>query len=179
VSGMSPGEREFVERIGLFMEQLGAPRTMGRVYGWLTICPAPHQSITALAEALEVSKASISTTVRLLEQGQILERVPVSGTRQHHYRIKSGGWAQIMRARTARLRVGVDAAEYGLSLIGDERGERRERLEELRDYFIFVTDVYGDEMIRRWEDYRKRQRDADRDGPARAAARRTDSDPPR
>ncbi|MCW6004417.1 MarR family transcriptional regulator [Micromonospora sp. CPCC 205371] len=179
MSGVSPQEREFVERIGLFMEQLGGTRMMGRIYGWLTICPAEHQSITELAEVLQVSKASISTVIRQLEQGQIVERAPVSGTRQHHYRLRPGGWAQVMRARAVLGRVGVDAAEYGLAVIDDDRGGRRERLEELRDYFTFVTSEFGDEMVRRWEAYRKRRRDAHVDGPAQAAARRTDSDPPR
>jgi DNA-binding transcriptional regulator GbsR (MarR family) len=179
VFGVSPQEREFVERIGLFMAQLGGTLMMGRIYGWLTICPAPHQSITEIAAALDVSKASISTVIRQLEQGQVVERVPMPGSRQHHYRLKPGGWAQIMRARALRLRVGIDAAEFALAAIDDDRGGRRERLEDLRDYFVFVTNEYGDDMIRRWEDYRKRQRDARVDGPAQAAARRTDSDPPR
>ena len=40
---MSPEEAEFVDRLGLFMEMLGGPRTMGRIYGWLLICDPPQQ----------------------------------------------------------------------------------------------------------------------------------------
>jgi len=61
---MAPEESEFVDRIGLFFEMLGAPRTMGRVYGWLLICDPPQQSLTELAEVLSVSKASVSTVAR-------------------------------------------------------------------------------------------------------------------
>jgi DNA-binding transcriptional regulator GbsR (MarR family) len=156
----SPGEREFVERLGLFFELLGASRTMGRIYGWLMVGPDPEQSITELAAALGASKASISTVIRQLEQGQLVERVPVPGSRQHHYRLRAGGWAQILRSRVARLQPGIEAAEFGLSIIGADRPEQRERLYELRDFFDFVRAEYGEENVRRWEDYRAKARDA-------------------
>lgn len=155
----SPGEREFVERIGMFFETLGASKTMGRIYGWLMIGP-PQQSITELATALPASKASISTVIRQLEQAQMVERVPVPGSRQHHYRLKPGGWAQILRSRVARLQPGIEAAEFGLSIVGGDRPEQRERLHELRDFFDFVRAEYGEEHVRRWEDYRVKAREA-------------------
>jgi DNA-binding transcriptional regulator GbsR (MarR family) len=160
VAAPSPGEREFVERLGLFFELLGASRTMGRIYGWLMVGPEPEQSITELAAALGASKASISTVIRQLEQGQLVERVPVPGSRQHHYRLRAGGWAQILRSRVARLQPGIEAAEFGLSIIGADRPEQRERLYELRDFFDFVRAEYGEENVRRWEDYRAKARDA-------------------
>lgn len=156
----SPGEREFIERMGLFFELIGASRMMGRIYGWLMISPEPQQSITELATALRASKASISTVIRQLELGQLVERVPVPGSRQHHYRLSSGGWAQILRSRVARLRPGIEAAEFGLSIVGEDRPQQRERLYELRDFFDFVGVEYGDESVRRWEAYAQRARAA-------------------
>jgi DNA-binding MarR family transcriptional regulator len=167
VSLPSPQEREFVGRMGLFFDMLGGTRTMGSIYGWLMICEPAHQSITELAAALGVSKASISTVIRQLEQAQMVERVPTHGSRQHHYQLKPGGWGQILRSRVTRLRPGADAAEYGLSVIPEGRPEQRERLHELRDFFVFVESEFGEELVRRWEEYRKRARDeraAGRDG---------------
>jgi DNA-binding transcriptional regulator GbsR (MarR family) len=151
-------EREFIERMGMFFEMLGTARMMGRIYGWLMICPEPQQSITELAAALRASKASISTVIRQLELGQMVERVPVPGSRQHHYQLKSGGWAQIMRARVARLRPGIEAAEFGLSIVGEDRPRQREHLHELMDFFDFVGVEYGEEHVRRWEAYARRVR---------------------
>jgi hypothetical protein len=188
VSGSSAVEREFAGRMALFFEYLGGTRMMGLIYGWLTICDPEHQSITEMATALGVSKASISTVVRQLEQAQMVERVPVAGSRQHHYQLRSGGWSQILRARVARLGPGADAAEYALAHIGPDRPSARERLHEMQDFFVFVETEYGDGLARRWEEYRKRARDerADVDRTPRsrmrstaAAARKTDSDPPR
>jgi DNA-binding transcriptional regulator GbsR (MarR family) len=153
-------EHEFAARMALFFEQLGGTRTMGLIYGWLTICEPAHQSISEMARGLSVSKASISTVVRQLEQAQMVERVPVPGTRQHHYQLRSGGWAQIMRARVTRLAPGAAAAEYGLANIRPDQDDARARLEEMRDFFLFVEAEYGEELGRRWEEYRAKARAA-------------------
>ncbi|MGN9913908.1 GbsR/MarR family transcriptional regulator [Phytohabitans sp. LJ34] len=158
MSEPTPGEREFIERIGMFFETLGTARMMGRIYGWLMIGPEPHQSITELAAALRASKASISTVIRQLELGQLVERVPMPGSRQHHYQLKPGGWAQILRARVARLRPGIEAAEFGLSIVGKDRSVQRERLHELMDFFDFVGVEYGEEHVRRWEEHAEKAR---------------------
>lgn len=148
-------DREFAGRMALFFESLGGTRTMGLIYGWLTVCEPAHQSITEMARELHVSKASISTVVRQLEQAQMVERVPVAGSRQHHYQLRSGGWAQILLARVARLAPGAAAADYGLAHIGPDRPGPRARLLEMRDFFVFVESEFGEVLARRWEEYRK------------------------
>ncbi len=164
--GPSAGERAFVDRLGLFFEMAGGPRTMGRIFGWLMICEPPHQSITEIARALRVSKASVSTLVRQLQASQVVERVPVESSRQHHYRITEGGWTRVIERRRTFARFAVDAAEFGLTVLGSQRAEQRERVEELRDFYVFM-DNDADEFIRRWEDFRKRRRDG------RATGRKT------
>ncbi|HYN16588.1 MAG TPA: MarR family transcriptional regulator [Actinomycetes bacterium] len=144
--------------MALFFESLGGTRTMGLIYGWLTVCEPAHESITEMARELGLSKASISTVVRQLELAQMVERVAVPGSRQHHYQLRSGGWAQILRARVARLGPGAAAADYGLAHIGPDRPDQRERLHEMRDFFVFLESEYGDVLAQRWEDYRTRAR---------------------
>jgi DNA-binding transcriptional regulator GbsR (MarR family) len=154
---MTPGEAEFVDRIGLFFEMLGAPRTMGRVYGWLLMCDPPQQSLTELAEVLSVSKASVSTAARQLQEGGMVERLPAS-TRQHHYRVTPGGFTSVLDAQLSRMKLGIDAADFGLALLGRDRVEERERLEDFRDFCEFSAQDYRDELMRRWIDYRARRR---------------------
>jgi DNA-binding transcriptional regulator GbsR (MarR family) len=151
---MSDSEATFVERLGLFFEMLGGPRTMGRIYGWLMICDPPQQSLTGLAATLGVSKASVSTVIRPMQEGGLVERLPAPG-RQHHYRITPGGFTQVLQVQLARMQAGVEAAEYGLSVVGEDRPEQRERLTDLRDFCEFCTRDARDEFMRRWEDYRK------------------------
>jgi DNA-binding transcriptional regulator GbsR (MarR family) len=154
---VTPEEGELVDRVGLFMETLGAPRTMGRIYGWLLICEPPEQSLTELTAALGVSKASVSTMIRPMQEGGLVERMP-SASRQHHYRIAPGGFTHLLQVQLVRMQAGVDAAEFGLSVIGEDRPEQRERLADLRDFCRFsATELAGD-FMRRWMDYRAANR---------------------
>lgn len=151
-------EHEFSARVGVFFESLGGTRVMGLIYGWLTVSEPDHQSITELARELRISKASVSTVVRQLELAGMVERVPIPGSRQHHYRLRSGGWAQIMRSRTARLTPGATAADYALAHISPDKVAQRERLQEMKDFFLFLEDDFGDEMLQRWDAYQARSR---------------------
>jgi DNA-binding transcriptional regulator GbsR (MarR family) len=154
---MSPEEAEFVDRLGLFMELLGGSRTMGRVYGWLLICDPPRQSLTELAQTLSVSKASVSTVARQLQEGGLIERLP-SSTRQHQYRVTPGGFSSVLSAQLSRMKFGIDAADFGLSLLDKTRAEQRERLEDFRDFCEFSAQDYRDELIQQWSDYRAQRR---------------------
>jgi DNA-binding transcriptional regulator GbsR (MarR family) len=154
---MSPEEAEFVDRLGLFMELLGGSRTMGRVYGWLLICDPPKQSLTELAQTLSVSKASVSTVARQLQEGGLIERLP-SSTRQHQYRVTPGGFSSVLSAQLSRMKFGIDAADFGLSLLDKTRAEQRERLEDFRDFCEFSAQDYRDELMQRWSDYRAQRR---------------------
>jgi|ERR1700722_11655502 len=154
---MSPEDAEFVDRMGLFFELSGGSRTMGRVYGWLLICDPPRQSLTQLADALSVSKASASTVARQLQEGSMVERLP-SPTRQHLYRVTPGGFTSVLGTQASRMQLGVEAAEFGLSVLGEDRAEQRERVEDFRDFCEFCTHAYRDELLRMWTDYRATRR---------------------
>jgi DNA-binding transcriptional regulator GbsR (MarR family) len=154
---MSPEEAAFVDRLGLFMDMLGGSRTMGRVYGWLLISDPPQQSLTELAQTLSVSKASVSTVARQLQEGGLIERLP-SPTRQHMYRVTPGGFSSVLSAQLSRMKFGIDAADFGLSLLDKTRTEQRERLEDFRDFCEFSAQDYRDELLQRWSDYRAERR---------------------
>ena len=156
---MAPGEADFVDRLGLFFEMLGGSRTMGRVYGWLLICDPPQQSLTELATALSVSKASVSTVARQLQEGGMIERLP-SASRQHHYRVRPGGFTSVLDTQLSRMRMGIDVAEFGLSLLDEDRKEQRERLEDFRDFCEFSAKDYRDQLMAWWTDYRAKRRES-------------------
>jgi DNA-binding transcriptional regulator GbsR (MarR family) len=130
---------------------------MGRIYGWLLICDPPQQSLTELAEALSVSKTSVSTVARQLQEGGMIERLP-SSTRQHLYRVTPGGFASVLNTQLSRMKLGIDAADFGLSLLGEDRAAQRERLEDFRDFCEFSAQDYRDELMQRWVDYRAERR---------------------
>lgn len=154
---MSPEEAEFVDRLGLFFELLGATRTMGRLYGWLLICHPPEQSLTQLADALSVSKASISTVARQLLEGGMVERLP-SPDRQHLYRVTPGGFTSVLQTQLSLMRLGIEPAEFALSVLDEDRAEQRQRVEDFRDFCEFCTNAYRDQLMRMWAEYRAARR---------------------
>ena len=157
VGEMDPQEGEFVARMGLVMDRLGATRTMGRLYAWLMICEPPHQSLTELVTHLGVSKTAISTVARQLELAGMIERVPTSN-REHRYQVVGGGWTYVIQGRLAAMRPFVETLDFGMSIIGDARPEQRARLEETKEFFAF-TESDGEELLQRWQEYRKRRHD--------------------
>jgi DNA-binding transcriptional regulator GbsR (MarR family) len=158
---VSPDEAEFVDRMGLFMEMLGAPKTMGRIYGWLMISDPPHQSLTELAGMLEVSKASVSTVIRPMQEGGLVERLP-SSARQHHYRLTPGGFTHVVQVQLERVIAGAAVAELGLAVLGRDRAEERERMAEFRDFCEFSGTEFRDLLMDRWEHYRATRKGEDR-----------------
>jgi DNA-binding transcriptional regulator GbsR (MarR family) len=138
------------------MEMLGATRTMGRIYGWLLICDPPQQSLSELSATLSVSKASVSTVARQLQEGGMIERLP-SANRQHRYRVTPGGFTSVLDTQLSLMKPGIDVADFGLSVLGKDRAEQRERLEDFRDFCEFSAQD-RDELMQRWNDYRANRR---------------------
>lgn len=63
-----------------------------------------------------------------------------------------------MGTQLSQMRLGIEAAEFGLSVLDADRAEQRERVEEFRDFCEFCTHTYRDELMRMWTDYRAKRR---------------------
>lgn len=128
----------FVEAMGLGLEATGLQRAAGRMLAWLMVCDPPEQSAEQLAAALQASTGGVSTTVRMLTQMQLVERVGRAGERRSFYRVAPNVWDHAMAAQeqpTARLRA---IADDGLRVLADADPDRRSRLREMRDYLAFI-----------------------------------------
>ncbi|MDB6076712.1 MAG: hypothetical protein JWO82_459 [Akkermansiaceae bacterium] len=94
--------QEFIESMGLVFQDDGQPRIAGRILGFLTIRTEAH-SLQELADALEVSRGSVSTNTRMLEQIGIVERIAKSGDRQGFYQLAPDGFSRVMRGAIQRM----------------------------------------------------------------------------
>lgn len=138
MSSRPEAERQFVEDVGLYLENSGLPRMAGRLLGWLMICDPPEQSSAQLVDALGASKGSISTNTRLLLQSDLIEKVAIPGEREFYFRVRPHSWDQLMENRIAAIRRFRDLCEQGLVVLEGESEARRERLEALRDFYSFL-----------------------------------------
>ena len=140
----------FAEQFGLFFEQNGLPRMAGRIFAWLLVADDPLQSMSDLAEALQASKSSISTTTRLLIRLGLLERVSLPGHRRDYYRVRPGYGPQLMVGKVLVVRAARELMEEGLALAADTNVETRAMLEELRDLYAFLERELP-RLLERWQ----------------------------
>lgn len=127
----------FADEIGLFYDDLGLPRSWGRVLGWLLVCEPDYQSADDLADGLHASRGSISMATRSLIRMGYVERQTKRGDRRTYYRIRPGTWITVFEQliqTTTKLR---QLAKLGLGLLNDEPAPRRDRLQELHDFTTF------------------------------------------
>jgi len=145
-------ERQFAEEMGVVGEQLGMPRMVARLLGWLLICDPPQQSSADLARALGVSRASISIATRLLEAPGWIRRTAVPGARGYHFEIVPDAYTRMPAAEMfGKLRATV---EHGLAVLDDPAGPRAARLRDAYDFYSYVER----EVPRLIDVYRARRR---------------------
>jgi DNA-binding transcriptional regulator GbsR (MarR family) len=139
----------FIERMGLALESDGLPRIAGRIFGLLLVSEEAR-SLDELAAELRVSKGSVSTNARLLEQRGLLERVCRPADRRDYYRVLPDLFNHTMALRLARwerFHEAITAARASLPIRSEEV---RDRLEEYADAFAFLSAAIRDALIR-WQ----------------------------
>jgi DNA-binding MarR family transcriptional regulator len=117
----------FVEQMGLLWENEGFPRIAGRIFGLLVANPEPF-SLDEMASALAVSKASISTDARRLEQIGLLLRIARPGDRRDYYALAADAPARMLALRLDAVRR-FETAFDGLRRNVDLHPVTAERLE--------------------------------------------------
>jgi DNA-binding transcriptional regulator GbsR (MarR family) len=121
---------DFIDRMGRALESEGLPRTAGRIFGLLLVSE-DCRSLDEMATQLHVSKASVSTNARLLEQRGVLERNSRRSDRRDYYRVQPDLFSHTMAQRLQRWQQFHEA-------IGDARTQlpirSRKVLKRLEDY---------------------------------------------
>lgn len=144
----------FIERMALVLESDGLPRIAGRIFGLLLISE-DARSLDDLAAELHVSKGSVSTNARLLEQRGILERICRPADRRDYYRVPPDLFSHTMAQRLARwqrFHETIGAARTSLPI---QSREVLDRLEEYEAAYAFMSRVIGDALTR-WRASRDR-----------------------
>lgn len=148
--------RDFVGRMGITLEGLGASPTFGRLFALLLLADRPV-NLEEMAEELHVSKASVSTNIRLSEQMGLVQRVTILRDRRHFYEMLPDSFEWALQVRLSFLHEMVALVEQGLGAIKDENQTARERLEGMREFYEFVGDALS-ENLSDWAEYKSRTR---------------------
>jgi DNA-binding MarR family transcriptional regulator len=139
---------EFVERMGLTLEGEGLPRIAGRIFGFLLI-HADAYSLDDLAEQLQVSKASISTNARQLEEHGILERMSTPGDRRDYYRMAPDAWEGMLRTAQQKWNAMRMLLTASAASLPEGMEAAHARLIEAEQFHLLLLDGV-ERMIERW-----------------------------
>lgn len=142
----------------MLMEGFGFPRMAGRVFGALLMANPPEKSAEELAETLQASRGSISTSTRMLERMGLIDKVSKPGERKHFYRNKPGAFHDLMKREIEALSRLRQMAERGLAIIDSDDPEVRRGLEEMRDFYTYWEHEFP-KLFRRWEAETQQTRD--------------------
>jgi len=143
----APEWREgFVEELGILARDLGVPRAVVRVLGWMVVCDPPTQSAGDIEVALHLSAGSVSAATRMLVGTGLLERTAVPGERRIYFRLRPGGWEGALETRlraATQLRVVADRA------MDRSGGEADERLTTMREVYAWFEGRLDELLIER------------------------------
>ena len=143
----APEWREgFVEELGILARDLGVPRAVVRVLGWMVVCDPPTQSAGDIEVALHLSAGSVSAATRMLVDTGLLERVARPGERRIYFRLRPGGWEGALETRlraATQLRVVADRA------MDRSGGAADERLTNMREVYAWFEGRLDELLIER------------------------------
>lgn len=145
----------FVERLGSALTQAGMARLPARVFARLLGDEDGRMTAAELAEALEVSPASISGAVRYLAHVNLLHRERERGSRRDVYVIAEDAWHDAM-INSAQVYDPIRLAlAGGIEAVGGPRSAAGGRLAISVEFLEFlVAEMQG--VSRRWEQRRTR-----------------------
>jgi DNA-binding transcriptional ArsR family regulator len=139
-----------------FAVNAAMPPITGRTMAWLMICDPAEQSPADLSAALGVSRASLTSTLRLLTSSGLVRRSTRRGSRATYYRIVDEAWAAALRHRMHTLGVFISLVEAGQHLVGTDPA-RSSRLHAVDEVYRWFADEI-EPLWQRWETRRKETR---------------------
>jgi DNA-binding transcriptional regulator GbsR (MarR family) len=145
---MHESVQQFVERMGLHLEAEGLPRSAGRIFGYLLLAEHPC-SLDDLVETLQVSKGSVSTNARLLEQSGLLERTSEPGDRRDFYQLHSDAWERMLLVARRRWEGMYTLLSAAADAVPCDLQHGKQRLCEAKRFHELLLDE-SDTLIERW-----------------------------
>ncbi len=139
---------EFIENLGLSVEADGTPRIAGRILGLLIVEEGPF-CFDELAERLQVSRGSISTNTRLLEERGLIERFTVPGQRRDLFRLGNDLEGRLLQKSLERMQRTQEIVDRCLERLPASCQPALSRLATMSRFYSMAIDNTV-EMIERW-----------------------------
>ena len=126
---------EFIETVGIIAQADGLPRIAGRLLGLLIFDGGRH-AFGDLAEKLQVSRGSVSSSARLLEHKGLIRLVSEPGERQNFFQLAEDPYANLLTGVAERARKAKKEIERTMKRLDPEH-QASSRIAEY--YNLFTT----------------------------------------
>lgn len=144
-----------VEHMGVWFSTLGVPRSAGQLFGYMLACDPAEQSAGQIADGIGMSRASVSSSARLLLQMRALEERHRVGDRKTYYRLRTNWWIEMA---TAKLSGFAQLADMGRRTKAAGDLARTDGLDEMIAFSEFWQSEIPN-LTKRWEQHWKEQRE--------------------
>jgi DNA-binding transcriptional regulator GbsR (MarR family) len=135
--------QNWVERVAsAFAQHFGLPPITGRILGWLLICDPPEQSAGDIADAIGASRASLTTSMRLLTAGELVRRSHRPGERTTYFRIDDDAWEKVIRQRIIGMASLREITEDAMALVGPD-SPRASRIRAAHAFFGWLSEAFA------------------------------------
>ncbi len=125
---------QFIEQKGMEYQAEGLPRIAGRLMGLMLIEDGPF-AFGGLAERLKVSRGSVSTNTRLLENLGVIERVSKPGERGDYFQLSSDPYVSLLSGINLRLKRALANARQARSGLPKTLKNAQARLAGLEAFY--------------------------------------------
>jgi DNA-binding transcriptional regulator GbsR (MarR family) len=138
MTSLDPAASSFIERFAVIAEEDGHPRIAGRIAA-LLILRQEAVPFDELVSSLKISRGSVSTNTRLLEERGIIRRVSRLGERRDLFEIGPDSHMRVFEVALRRQQRLRDlAAETRRQLPPSER-KARSALKDIEDFFSIIS----------------------------------------
>lgn len=135
--------------------QRGWPPITARTLAFLMVCDPPEQSPGQIAEAVQASRGSLTSTLRVLTTAGLIRTVTRPGDRSTYYRVADEAWANSWQQQLANLQAFADLVHDGMEILGEDspRAARVRNAYELYSFFIQQSEP----LWKQWQERQKGQ----------------------
>lgn len=125
---------QFIEQMGMIVQADGLPRIAGKVLGLLLVEDGPF-SFGEIAERLAVSRGSISTNTRLLENLRVIDRVSKKGERGDYFQLAEDPYPKLLQGASQRMEKSISVLKNTRLALPSKLDNSKSRLFELENFY--------------------------------------------
>lgn len=137
-------QKELVESMGRLYDKQGQQAITGRILGLLTVMDKEIYTFDEIVEELQVSKSSVSNSLRILEIRDFIEYTTIPGDRKRFFHIKKQDKYAIVRDHKTKLTQSRNFMQSVLDLKADKTSENSLFIGNILDMLNFFLQKFDE-----------------------------------